>query len=200
MGTDHSVQSGCLIPVSALLKTQLPKSKTKKIVALVHFCEAVNNSAREEKCGILLNVADAYLDEILQAGAAILTKCKVPVSVAYQAVGVRADGKSQYHALEKSTVAAAKAELKATEPECKLKKVNKLYSAADGQSLLCMDFVHPDCGYDDFSGEQQLYFRLPEASLWASSGQPNESLKCLCKKLGISADAFAPVSWVSILY
>ncbi len=222
MGTDHFTESGCLIPVVTLLKSQLPEPKAKKtkdakpsttarqdsrpgassfdgrqLAALVAFCEKVNKCAKKEKCKTLLDAEEGHLNDILKVGVAVLTGCEVPIRVEYQAVGRYADG-SRFIATE-ATAAAAKAAIETQTPKCILEKVTELYFGGEGR-LLCMDFVHPDCGYDDFFGDQQLYFRVAEKALWISPSRPKKALKCLAEQLGVAPDALAPVTWVSILY
>jgi len=222
MGTDHSSESDCLIPVVALLRAQLPKSQAecnkdakpsgevkqgsrrgssnldgKQIAALLDFCEKVNKSAKKAKCKTLLEANEEYLDEISKVGATVLERCKVPIQVEYEAVGRQANGSGCRTTA--STAAAARANIEQTWPGCTLEKVTEVYSGGAGNFLETI-FVHPDIGYDDFFGEQQLYYRVAEKSLWTSTGKPKIAVKCLSTELGLALGALAPVTWVAILY
>jgi hypothetical protein len=221
---DHIVRSGCLIPALPLLKSQLRKAATKStkaakpttaaksglgsspsrpgemaMAALVDFCEKVNKSAKKKTCVNLLNAADGYVGEVARVGAAVLAKCKVPVHVRYRAKGQFASGRGFETIMP--TAAAAEAAVRKQKPKCTLKEIAEVYSGDGGESpLLCDDFVHPDCDYDGFSGDQQLYFRVAEKSLWISSGRPKKALKCLAEQLGVAPKALVPVTWVCIDY
>jgi len=166
----HSVESGCLVPVLAVLKAELArvggktgisraKKATKKTAktsvaqssqSILKLIKAVKILPQAHKRIVFSSGKypdEDTLEQVSTIGAAILGRYKIPLD-----------------------------------------------TTSNRDNGLIEDFVHPDVEFGDFYGKRQLYFALSKKDIW-KAGAPKNCLVDLCSFIGIDPKEVAHQTW-----